>query len=116
MSVKKALFIICFFLNSFGICQQYPGTNLRGQVLAPIYGQWVPLGNARVDIYAFNPAVQQWQLLGTSFTDVNGFYFFRAVPIGNYVLQVNQQKNYNIEVIFIDYNFYAYQDIPFLYF
>ena len=97
--------------SSKSFCQ---GTNIRGQVINYYYQQQVPMVSAKVDLFVFDqrrPPGSQWILLGTTITDAYGFYFFRAVPIGPYVIWVNQAKSYNINVLPIDYR-YSYQDLP----
>jgi hypothetical protein len=91
---------------------QYPGTNLRGRVLASgAYGQ--PFLNARVDLYAFNTITSSWVLVTTSYTDYQGFYYFRFVPPGNhYAIQINGKLTYQVQVSMIDYRYYTFQDLP----
>lgn len=111
----KWFFIFCFFQFSCLtlLCQhQYPGTNVRGQLVT--WNNWrqqVPLVSAKVDLYVFNPSVQQWQFVATSYSDGFGYFGFNYLPVNNYAFQVNGIKNYNIQVIFIDYRFYSFQNL-----
>ena len=115
-------------LNTFLICaliflgtgfynpvkHQYQGTNLRGRLVTRNYSEQVPVVQAKIDLYFFNgsmPPGSQWILLGTSYTDAYGFYYFRLVPPAYYTLQINHSLNVNIRVVPIDYRFYTYQDI-----
>lgn len=110
------VYVLCVmfvYLASFKTVQQYPGTNLRGKIiLNTMYGQQNAVG-FRVDLFVYNGV--SWQLLGTSFTDNYGFYYFRLVPPGNYVIRINQTSNYNINVVYINYSLYSFQDLPILY-
>ena len=93
---------------------QYPGTNLRGQIVSAYNGQAIP--SAQVNLYFYNSYYQNWVIIASAYTDANGFYYFQYVVPGFYVIQVNQVKNYNIQVVMINYNYYTYQDLPLLYF
>jgi hypothetical protein len=110
--MKKILIILLLALPSMAFAQQYAGTNFRGQMVTyNPYGQQVALVSAKVDLYWFNPSIGQLQYLGTSYTDAYGFFWFRLVPPNDYVIYVNNVKNYNIRVIPIDYRFYQFQDL-----
>ena len=95
--------------------QNYPGTNLRGRIATFYYQQQVPLVSAKVDLYFFDrtrPVGYQWILVASTLTDAYGFYFFRGINPQYYTIWVNQLKSYNIQVLFIDYRYFAYQDLP----
>jgi hypothetical protein len=106
------LFLLLVCLPALGSQYQYPGTNLRGQILTINgWGQQVPLAYAKVDLYFFNQQFQQLQFLSSTNTDGYGFFFFRSVSVNNYVIYVNGAKYFNIRVVPIDYRFYQYQDL-----
>lgn len=111
------ILILFLVLVSTGLYAQYPGTNVRGQIMTSNpYGQQVPLVSAKVDLFVFNPQFQQLQYLATSYTDGYGFFFFNGLPVNNYVINVNGARSYNINVIPIDYNYYRFQDLGVLFF
>lgn len=95
-----------------GFQQQYPGTVIRGRLLTVNnWGQQVPLVSARVELFVFNPNIQQLQLVATSFTDMYGNFGFNYVNVNYYTIWVNGVKSYNIQVVYIDYRFYQYQNL-----
>ncbi|MFH1853407.1 MAG: hypothetical protein ABIA75_13795 [Candidatus Neomarinimicrobiota bacterium] len=97
---------------------QYPGTDIRGSIVThnPYYNIQVPLQYAEVDLYSFNPLTNQWILLAKTATNAHGFYFFHKLPVGNYFIQVNRMKNYEIMVVMIDYTRFQFQDMPIFFF
>jgi hypothetical protein len=114
--MKKHLFLLLFSLIVLSSLKaQYPGTNLRGQILTyNVYGQVVPLAYARIDLFFFDgryPPGQQWRLIGTVSTDAYGFFFFNYIIPNVYTIQVNQLKSFNIQVLVIDYRYYSFQDL-----
>jgi protocatechuate 3,4-dioxygenase beta subunit len=113
-----ALFLFC--TQSAEAQQQYPGTNLKGQVLTTnLYRQQVPLPNALVELFFFDgrfPVGQQWRLIASTTTDAYGVYGFQYVFPNNYTIWVNQTKSLNISVIYIDYRLYTHQNLPVFYF
>ena len=112
----KFLFVVIFLLScTFSWSQSYPGTNVRGRVITYNYNQPVPLSSAKVDLYIFDgtrPPGYQWIIVGTTLTDSYGFYFFKGIIPGNYVIWINQIKSYNVQIIAIDYRYYSFQDLP----
>jgi hypothetical protein len=115
--------MIFLFINP-GMVQQYPGTNLRGQIqfFNPYSNNYFPLPNAVVDLY-YNPSPNQYIFIGQTITNIYGFYFFYAIPPGNgnFYIQVNKAKNYQIIVYYItyynsQYNYNQFQDIPILFY
>lgn len=112
MKVKcLILFIGLFILQT----NTYSQTNLRGRVITYYYQQQVPLVSAKVDLFLFDGRLapgNQWILIGTTITDSYGFYFFKGVMVGPYIVWINQVKSYNINVMPIDYRYYSYQDLP----
>ncbi|HEY5967040.1 MAG TPA: hypothetical protein VIU35_03635 [Chitinophagaceae bacterium] len=109
------LILLCLFINSQANSQNYPGTNVRGRVVTYYYQQQVPLTSAKVDLYFFDPSRApgyQWVFIASTLTDAYGFYFFNGVNPNIYTIWVNQVKSYNIQVLFIDYRYYSYQDLP----
>jgi hypothetical protein len=120
MKLKKLIVILLFIFTLNNVdcySQQYPGTNLRGKVLTQDnYGRTFPITYAQVDLYLYNSATNQWILIQSTLTDAYGFYFLNWIIPNSYVIQINKIKNYNISVVWIDYNLYRYQDIPVLYF
>jgi hypothetical protein len=114
----KKLILCCFLLFVLNkACGQYPGTNIRGQVLATNqWGNQVPFASAKVDLYYFNQSSNQWQFMGTCYSDGFGFFSFPNVPVDNYVIWINGVKNYGIQVGYIDYRYYQFQDLgPFFF-
>jgi hypothetical protein len=109
----KYLFIIFLLFTLIQVkAQNYPGTNVRGQIITQNpWGQQVPFVSAKVDLYIFNTGVNQWQYLSTSYSNNYGFFFFNYLPINNYSISINGSRSYNIQVIFIDYRFYQFQDL-----
>jgi hypothetical protein len=96
---------------------QYPGTNLRGKILTVnYYNQQIPLVSAKVDLFVFDANYNQWRILASVYSDAYGFFYFQLVPVGYYSIQVNQAKNYNIQVVPINYSIYQYQDLPLFYY
>lgn len=122
---KSLFFIALIFLSiNFANAQQYPGTNLRGniQFLNPYYNTYFPLPNAIVDLY-YNPEPNQFIFIGQTMTNIYGYYYFYAIQPGNgnFYIQVNKAKNYQISVSSIiyynnQYNQNQFQDIPILYY
>jgi hypothetical protein len=113
--MKHLFIILCLFINSQVNSQNYPGTNVRGRVVTYYYQQQVPLTSAKVDLYFFDfsrAPGYQWVFIASTLTDAYGFYFFNGVNPNNYTIWVNQVKSYNIQVSFIDYRYYSYQDLP----
>ena len=113
-----SLVLLLFLLSAFeGNQNQYPGTNLRGRILSVnVNQQQFPLVSAEVEIYYFDAYANQWRVLTRTLTDAYGFFFLQRVPVGFYTIQVNRLKNYNIQVIMIDYNMFQYQDLPIFYY
>jgi hypothetical protein len=115
----KTLFISAlFFLTINQANAQYPGTNLRGQVQYQKNNNYFPLQNAKVDLY-FSPSPNQFELVKQTITNGNGFYFFYGIQVhkGEYYIQVNKAKNYQIFVSKISYtnnqyNYNQFQDVP----
>ncbi len=111
---------VLFFLAVNYAYAQYPGTNLRGQIqfLNPTNKRHLPLPNATVDLY-YSPSPEQFILVKETITNANGFYFFYAVQPGkgNFYIQVNKAKNYQLTVKTIaysgnKYNYNQFQDVP----
>jgi len=114
--MEKYLLIVLFSLLAMGSLKaQYPGTNLRGQILTyNANRQAVPLAYARVDLLFFDgssPQGAQWRLIATVSTDAYGFYFFKYIIPNAYTIQVKTRKTYNIQVLAIDYRYYSYQEL-----
>jgi hypothetical protein len=119
--MKRSFFLLLICLCLFGsVKAQYPGTNLRGQILTyNTFGQVVPFSYARVDLLFFDgrfPSGQQWRVVATVQADVNGVYFFQYIIPNVYTIQVNQSKTYNIQVLVIDYRYYSFQELGQIYF
>ena len=117
--MKRLLLVILLLgLAAPALAQYYPGTNLRGKIVtyAPYYNTYVPLQFAVVALYSQNPYTGEWNLVAETETNVYGFYFFYGVTPGGYYLQVNGLKNYQINVVWINYNRFTFQDLPLLYF
>ena len=121
---KTSLFfviLVCIITYS-GNIQNYPGTNIRGQILYfnQYNGIYYPLSNATVDLY-YNPSPNVYKFVAETIANVKGFYFFyRVNPPGNYFIQVNKAKNYQVSIGKIDYynyyNLYQFWNIPVLYY
>lgn len=95
---------------------QYPGTNLRGRVMSNGYYGQTPLTYANIDLWIYNSYYKKWQVVASTVTDAYGFYYFSGVKPNAYTIQVNKSKNYNINVVMIDYRYYQYQDLPIFYY
>jgi len=113
---------LLFCLTHHNANCQYSGTNLRGQIqyYNQYYNRYFPLSGAVVDLY-YCPAPNQYILVTQTMTSEYGFYYFYAIRPGNFYIQVNRIRNYQITVIMIryfnnQYNYNQFQDIPILYF
>lgn len=112
--LRVLIFSISLLLYSnSGFSQQYPGTNVRGKVL---YSDGVPAVNASVDLYYLNYNTNEWVIVASASTDANGFYYFNWISPNSYVIQVNRDVNYDVNIIVIDYQYYSYQDLSILYY
>jgi hypothetical protein len=114
-----AFFAIVFItLPTASFAQEYQGTNIRGKVVYvnSINGVQTPLQNAPVELYNFNYSTNQWTVVKFTTTDYSGFYFIYGVMPGDYYLQINKTKNYQIRVDTIDYRNCQFQDMHILYF
>ena len=117
--------IFCLVIN-ISKAQQYPGTNLRGQIqyFNPYQNSYYSLPNAVVDIYHYDIVLNKYDLLGTTITNGQGFYFLYSIQpqlLGSFYIQVNKSKNYQIVVGVINYfnnqyNYNQFWDIPILYY
>jgi hypothetical protein len=118
MVIKRSILVLLFTIGCvFVAYAQYPGTNIRGQMVTHNqFGQQVPLISAKVDLYLFNPQTQQWIFMSATYTDGYGFFFFRYVPVNNYVISVNGLKSFNIQVVPIDYRYYNHQELGYFIF
>jgi hypothetical protein len=115
--LKKHINIFLLTLCLIGSFQQYPGTNLRGRVL--INNGTQVFVAARVDLLFMDqryPPGQQLRLVASTSTDNYGFYYFSYVIPNNYIIQINQSKGFNIQVIPINYQMYQFQDLPVFYY
>ncbi len=123
--MKRLIFVLfisfCFFSASSQ--QPYPGTNLRGKVVRfdAYYNTYIPIQNASVELqqwrwtgayYQNGEQVWQWITIAIAYTDVNGFYYFYYIALNNYQIKVNGGRSIPIQVFWIDYNLYQFQDIP----
>lgn len=118
MKLLLQISFLCMLIGLLNISRvqaQYPGTNLRGQVVTRNqFGLTLPLPGVRVDLLVLNPnnpAGQQLMILGTSFTNQGGFYFFNRVQPGFYTIEINQTQTFPLQVNVIDYRYSLYQDI-----
>ena len=120
MNTKKTLallFLLILITCTFAYNAQSPGTNLRGKVLTVnVYNQSFPLKYANIDLYFFQHQSQTWHLVTSTVTDAYGFYYLKNISPGNYVVQVNKRKNYNINVVYMDPYSNYYQDLQVLYY
>jgi hypothetical protein len=108
---KVLILLLAVVLSSaYRPVQQYSGTNLRGKIVQSIAERQAPLGSARIDLYHYESS--KWKLIATTITDAYGFYYFKNIAPAYYSVQVNQRRNYNIQVVTIDYSRYSYQDLP----
>lgn len=114
--MKKNLFILLFSFVTIGWSnhsnfnyQQYPGTNLRGQISIHNNGQIVPFAYARVDLLFYDG--NGFRIIATVSTDVSGVYFFRYVIPNAYTIQINGNKGFNVQVMVIDYRYYSFQEL-----
>ena len=130
--MKKLLFIFfisfcCFAASSQQPPQQYPGTNLRGKVVRfdPNYNAYIPLQNVVVELqqwrftgsyYQNGQPVMQWVTVLIAYTDGAGFYYFYNIALNNYQILVNGSRSMQIQVVWIDYNLYQFQDLPMIIF
>lgn len=126
--MKKLIFILFITIFSLSIhAQQYRGTDLQGKILTfnTYYNTQVPLQYAQVDLWQWSwtggyyqngQQIWQWYYIAQARTDANGFYYFFGIAPNNYTIKVNQVKDYQIQVIWIDYNRFRYQDLPVLYY
>jgi hypothetical protein len=119
----KVIFIILLIVitaNQKSNCQyqqQYPGTNIRGKVVInDPYNNFPPLKLVKVDLYQFDAIKNVWVLIAATYSDEYGFYYYNYIKPGDYSIQVNQQKNYSVTILQIDYNQTNYQDLPVLYY
>ena len=127
--MKRLIFVLfisfCFFSASSQ--QPYPGTNLRGKVVRfdPNYNTYIPLQNASVELqqwrwtgayYQNGEQVWQWITIAIAYTDGYGFYYFYYIALNNYQIKVNGGRSIPIQVIWIDYNVFQFQDLPMIYF
>jgi hypothetical protein len=104
---KLILIGVLFFLTVNCIYAQYPGTNLRGKIqfLNKNNNHYSPLPNTTVDLY-YSPSPDQFILIKKTITNANGFYFFYTIKPGNgnFYIQVNKEKNYQLAVKTTSYN------------
>jgi len=114
--MKKILLFTTWILTSHIYISQQQGVNLRGQVRAvdPVSRSPVPLSKVAVDLYTKEAANRSWRLIAASSTDENGFYYFNRITPGNYFIQVNNRKNYDIRVTPIDQRRQDFLDLPVL--
>lgn len=121
---KNALLLTLLFISVSISAQVYPGTNLRGQVQYFISNnnRYNDLPNATIDLY-YSPEPNQFLFVAQTITNNNGFYFFYSIQPGNgnFFIQVNKAKNYQIVVNQIAYNnnkfnYNQFQDLPVLYY
>lgn len=119
---KYFVLIALFILTINNVSAQYPGTNLKGQIkyLDSNIKQHYPLGNAVVKLYN-KSSEGKYVFMGETITNNNGFYFFYSIQPknGEFYIQVNRTKNYQITVNQINYvnnkyNPNQFQDIPIL--
>ena len=114
------LFLVIFSLASYA--QQYRGTDIQGKILTinPYYNTYVPLQYTQVDLWywgwtgtydQYGNQIWQWYFIAQARTDANGFFYFYGIAPNDYTIKVNQSKDYNIQVVWIDYNLYRYQDL-----
>ena len=110
MTKLLMLLLAAVLSSAYPPVQQYAGTNLRGKIVQNIAGRQTPLGSARIDLYHYEN--NKWKLIATTITDAYGFYYFKSIAPDYYSIQVNQRRNYNVQVIPIDYRRFSYQDLP----
>ncbi len=112
--LRVLIFSISLLLYSNSVfSQQYPGTNVRGQILNT-YGD--PAENLSVVLYYLNSITDEWVIIASTNTDVEGLYYFNWITPNSYVIQVNQEVNYDVIISEIDYDYYSFQDLPILYY
>ena len=114
--MKQTFFIIAWMLTSHVFISQQQGVNLRGQVrtIDPVSRSSVPLPKITVDLYNTEPVSGRWLLIAASSTDENGFYYFNRIAPGNYFIQLNKHRNYDIRVTTIDERKQTFLDLPVL--
>jgi len=121
---KLLLIGILLFLSANYVNAQSSGTNLRGQIqfLNQKTNRHLPLPNATVDLY-YSPSPDQFILVKKTITNTNGFYFFYTIKPGkgNFYIQVNKAKNYQLTVKTISYsnnkyNYNQFQDVSIIYY
>jgi hypothetical protein len=123
---KGKLFLLLLLIAGISCvnAQQYPGTNLRGQIetFNAYYNNYYSLPNSVIDLY-YSPSPNQFVFIAETITNVYGFYFFYSIQPGNgmFFIQVNKAKNYQIFVSQMNYynnqyNYNQFQDVPILYY
>ena len=114
--MKKIFLFTTWIFTSYIFISQQQGVNLRGQVRAvdPVNHSSVPLSQVAVNLYTKEPADGNWRLIAASSTNENGFYYFNRITPGNYFIQVNRRKNYDIRVKPIDQRRQDFLDLPVL--
>jgi len=111
MKNLKTTFLIAviFLLAAHFSARAQTTTNVRGKITIS-NGQ--PAVSARIDLYYYNQGDAKWLVFASTYTDSYGFYYFKNVPVGYYSIQVNQSKNFPVQVIAIDARRFVYQDFP----
>jgi hypothetical protein len=105
---------LLLFLNT--ALPQSPVINLRGQIrtIDPATQATVAVPKITVDLYKKDHGAATWVLVATTISDQNGFYYFNRVATGNYFIQINKRRNYDIVVVPIDERRQQFLDLPLL--
>ncbi|WP_264536445.1 hypothetical protein [Flavobacterium sp. N1736] len=104
-AIRLLLIILFLSIN----CRAQNAVNIRGQVqyYNISYNQYYTLPNAIVDLYV--PTPSGYRFLSQTITNGYGLYFFYHLLPGNYLIQINRAKNYQIQVFYPNSDFL---DIP----
>ena len=114
--MKQTFIIIVLSFVATAIYAQQQMVNLRGlvRIVDPVNGSAVPFPKISIDLYNKEKKNGNWQLVASSSTDESGFYYFNNIGLGNYFIQVNKRKNYDIKVTPIDQKKQSFLDLPVL--
>jgi hypothetical protein len=117
--MKKILFISLIFAVASVVYSQNSGLNLRGRILtidpAAQNQKYIPLNKALVVLYAKGDSSDDWKPISKTVSDKEGYFFFYDVAVGTYYIQVNEKKNFKINVYSAKGD-YQIQDMPTLYY
>jgi hypothetical protein len=107
--MKKLFVIIAVFCAL--IAGKAGATNLRGQIVHSVGGQYSPMPGTRVDLVTWNG--RAWVSYSYAITGADGFYYFMNFPPGLRFLLLVAGHYYppqSITILTLPAN--AYQDMP----